>query len=120
MGLIQIEGMEFYAYHGHYPEEKISGHKFLIDLSMWTDTSKAELSDSISDALNYQTAYIIVKTCIEQSNYNLLERIARTILDTLFEKFLNLEKAMIKIRKINPPMGGQINSVSVSIEKYRD
>lgn len=120
MGLIQIEGMEFYAYHGHYPEEKISGHRFLIDLDMHTDTTEAELSDDISDALNYQTAYVIVKRCMEQSNYNLLERIARIILNALFDKFTNLEKVSIKIRKMNPPMGGQINSVSVSIKKYRD
>ena len=119
MGLIQLEGMEFFAYHGHYPEEKTSGHRFLLDLSMTTNTVAAELSDNIHDALNYQAVYVTIKKCMEQNEYNLLEHIGRIILDTLFLQFNQLDHATVKIRKMNPPMGGQITSVSVSIEKHR-
>jgi len=119
MGLIQIEGMEFFAYHGHYPEEKTSGHRFLLDLSMTTDTDAAEISDDIYDALNYQTVYVTIKKCMEENKYNLLEHIGRIILNTLFQQFDKLDYAIIKVRKMNPPMGGQISSVSVSIEKHR-
>ena len=39
MGLIQIENMEFYAFHGHYREEQIVGNKFLVELSIDSDMS---------------------------------------------------------------------------------
>lgn len=119
MGLIQITGMEFFAFHGHYPEEKTSGHRFLLDLEMKTDTTTAEQSDDINDALNYQLVYVTVKNCIEQTNSNLLENIGKNILDALFKKFTLIELAKIKVSKMNPPMGGQIQSVSVSIERRR-
>ncbi|MCA1747113.1 MAG: dihydroneopterin aldolase, partial [Bacteroidales bacterium] len=35
--MIKIEGMEFYAFHGHYKEEQIVGNRFLVDLEMETD-----------------------------------------------------------------------------------
>ena len=37
MGLIQIENMEFYAFHGHYREEQIVGNRFIVDLTIETD-----------------------------------------------------------------------------------
>ncbi len=54
MSIISIEGMEFFAYHGCFKEEQLIGTKFNIDLFMKVDTSKAELSDSLSDTVNYQ------------------------------------------------------------------
>ena len=44
MGLIEIEGMEFYAYHGHFKEEQVVGNKFLVNVSIETDCEKAAKS----------------------------------------------------------------------------
>jgi 7,8-dihydroneopterin aldolase/epimerase/oxygenase len=55
MGLIQIEGMEFYSFHGHYKEERIVGNKFLVDLTIETDMQKASESDNLKDAVNSST-----------------------------------------------------------------
>ena len=41
MGLIRIEDMEFYAFHGHYREEQIVGNHFMVDVTIETDTDKA-------------------------------------------------------------------------------
>ena len=41
MGLIQIENMEFYAFHGHFKEERIVGNKFIVDLTIETDMTNA-------------------------------------------------------------------------------
>ncbi|NPA45045.1 MAG: dihydroneopterin aldolase [Chlorobi bacterium] len=116
MGLIEIEGMEFYAYHGHYEEEQIVGNKFLINLKIDTDCSKASESDDIEDAVNYQTAYKIIKAEMQKKS-NLLENIAGRILDALHEKFKNVNSITIKVSKINPPMGGKIKKVSVTLTR---
>ena len=116
MGLIQIEKMEFYAFHGHYREEQIVGNKFLIDLTIETDLKPAARSDNLSDAADYQKAYRVVKEEMEKKS-NLLENIARRILDSLYENLQGIEKATIKIRKMNPPMGGHIGSVGVTMTR---
>ena len=112
MGLIQIEGMEFYSFHGHYKEERIVGNKFLVDLTIETDMQKSSESDNLKDAINYQHACQIVKQEMEKKSH-LLENIAGRILNALYSEMGGIIKATVKVSKMNPPMGGKIASVSV-------
>ena len=116
MGLIHIENMEFYAFHGHYREEQIVGNKFIVNLTIETDMSVPSKSDNLKDAVNYQKAYQIVKAQMEKKSY-LLENIAGRILDALYAEMQGIKKAIVKVSKMNPPMGGKIGSVSVIMEK---
>lgn len=116
MGIIEIEGMKFYSFHGHFESEQIVGNEFLVNLKIETDCSKAADSDNLEDALNYQTAYEIVKTEMEQKSH-LLENVANRILDSLYSHFISIIKAEVKISKMNPPMGGEIEKVSVTISR---
>jgi dihydroneopterin aldolase len=118
MGVIRIEQMEFYSYHGHFEEERIVGNKFVLDLMMETDCEKASQTDELADALDYQLAYELVREEMKQKSY-LLEHIARRILDTLFKNFDNLDRAEIKVSKINPPMGGKMKAVSVALSRQK-
>jgi dihydroneopterin aldolase len=116
MGLIQIENMEFYAFHGHFREEQIVGNKFLVDLTLETEMSVASKSDNLKDAVNYQKAYQIVKVEMEKKSY-LLENIAGRILDALYSEMTGIKKATVRVSKMNPPVGGKIGSVSVEMER---
>lgn len=116
MGLIKIENMEFYAFHGHFREEQIVGNRFVLDLTIETDMSVPAKSDNLKDAVNYQKAYQIVKTQMEKKSY-LLENIAGRILDALYAEMSGIKKATVKVSKMNPPMGGKIGSVSVVMER---
>ena len=116
MGLILIEGMEFYSFHGHYKEERIVGNKFTVDLTIETDMDKPAESDNLKDAVNYQHAYQIVKQEMEKKSY-LLENIAGRILDAIYSEMEGIKQATIKVSKMNPPMGGKIASVSVVMNR---
>lgn len=114
MGLIEIEGMHFYAWHGHFEVEQKVGNDFLVDVSIETDCSAAAASDNLDDALNYQAVYDIVKKEMQVTS-KLLENVAGRIIDSLYQSFPGIEKAKIKISKLNPPMGGQIEKASVTL-----
>jgi len=116
MGLIEIEGMEFYAYHGHFKEEQVVGNKFLVNVSIETDCDKAAKTDHLHDALDYQKVYDLIKTEMEQKSF-LLENICSRILDRLYLELNTISKATIKVSKINPPMGGQIKKVSITMTR---
>lgn len=117
MGKIIIEAMEFYAFHGHYQEEQIVGNRFLVDLDIEIDMSKPAESDQLEDALNYQTAYRLVKNEMKRHKSNLLENIGKRILDALYDQFDGIREVTVKIRKMNPPMGGPIKCVSVTMSR---
>lgn len=120
MGKILIEEMEFYAFHGHYQEEQIVGNRFLVDLEMEADLSEPASSDSLGDAVNYQQAYQIIKNEMRRTKSNLLENIGKRILDALFAEMVGIEKATIRIRKLNPPMGGPIKSVGIKMSRKQN
>ena len=119
MGKIRIQQMEFYAYHGHFKEEQIVGNKFLVDLSIETDMDAASLSDDLKDAVNYQQAYQLVKVEMEKKSH-LLENIARRILDVLCAELTGIEKVSVIVAKMNPPVGGKMDCVSVSLGRDRE
>src|SRR5271157_1992765 len=111
MGKILLEGMEFFAYHGHYKEEQIIGTKFIVDIEMDFESGQAEHSDRLADTINYQEIYQLVRTEME-INAHLLERVARRILDSICQRFPQVKFAQVKISKINPPLGGKVTQVS--------
>jgi dihydroneopterin aldolase len=117
MGKIVIEEMEFYAFHGHYQEEQIVGNRFLVDLELKTDLSAPAESDNLKDAVNYQKAYQIIKNEMRRTKSNLLENIGKRILAALFTEMKGIEKATIRVRKLNPPMGGPIKSVGIEMSR---
>jgi dihydroneopterin aldolase len=116
MGLIQIENMEFYSFHGHFKEERIVGNKFLVDLTIETDMKIPAESDNLKDAVNYQRVYEIVKQQMELKSH-LLEHIAGRILDSIYAEMGGITRVTVKVSKMNPPMGGKIGSVSVILTK---
>jgi dihydroneopterin aldolase len=114
MGTIEIEGMHFYAFHGHFESEQKVGNAFKVDLKIETDCNRAAVSDNLNDALNYQMAYEIVKTEMSITSH-LLENVAKRILDSLYSNFESITKAEVKISKMSPAMGGHIDKVSVTL-----
>ena len=116
MGIIHIEDMEFYSFHGHFREERIVGNRFLVDLTIETDMKIPMESDNLKDAVNYQRVYEIVKLQMEEKSH-LLEHIAGRILDAIYAEMEGIEKVTVKVSKMNPPMGGKIGSVSVILSR---
>jgi dihydroneopterin aldolase len=114
MSMISIEQMEFYAYHGCFKEEQIIGTRFLVDLYLETDTRNAEQSDKLDDTVNYQEVYLLVKREMEIKS-KLLEHVGRRILDSIKEQYPQVSSAKLKISKMNPPLGGKMKNVSLTL-----
>jgi len=114
MSLITIKGMEFFAYHGCFKEEQIIGTKFLVDLYIEADTIEAEETDKLTKTINYQTVYLLVKKEMAIKS-KLLEHVGRRILKAVKKEFPKTNSIKVKISKMNPPLGGKTNSVSLTL-----
>jgi len=114
MTTIALNGMEFHAYHGCFKEEQIIGNNFIVDLYLVTDTSKAEISDELRDTVDYSRIYNLVKTEMEITS-KLLEHVARRILNVILKAYPQATFAQLRVSKMNPPVGGKVESVAVTI-----
>lgn len=106
--------MRFYAHHGCFEQEQVIGTHFSVDLSFETDTSKAEVSDSIADTVSYLDVYQVVKAEMMKPSH-LLEHVARRVGESVLKNFPSVDSVTVKISKLNPPLGGQMDSVSVEL-----
>jgi len=117
IGIIELENLEFTAYHGCFSEEKIIGNRFIVQLKVTTDVSKVCKSDNINDALNYQTLFDLVKEQMKMTS-NLLEHVCARILDSIYEHFGDeIINATVTVSKCNPPLGGKLDKVSLTLSR---
>ena len=62
MDKIYVNRMEFYGYHGVFPEETRLGQRFAVDLAVAVDLRKAGETDELEYSVNYGELY---QVCIE-------------------------------------------------------
>lgn len=114
MGRIFAEGMQFFAYHGCFEEEQVIGTHFIVDVVLDTDTTLAETTDELAGTVNYQDVYHLVKTEMAERS-KLLEHVARRIADRIKTAYPTITFCRVKVSKLNPPLGGKVDRVSVEL-----
>ncbi len=114
MTTISLEGVHFHGDHGYHDEEQLIGNDFILDISVYADTSEAADKDDLSKTVNYETIYRLIEIEMRETA-ELLETLARRITDRIEDFFDNVKGVRIKLRKLNPPMGGRIAAASVEI-----
>lgn len=115
---ITLKGMHFYGYHGCLAEEQRVGQVFDVDAVLYTDLTRAGTSDDLGDTIDYSQVYAAIQTIVETHRYQLIERLAQVIADTLLAQ-CPITKLMITIHKPQAPIGGPIEDVMVTIERER-
>ncbi len=116
MGIISLEGMEFFAYHGYYDEEQKIGNKYTIDLSIKTDLSEAAASDRLKDTINYEKLYKVVLDVMLEK-HRLLEHVAHAIIGKIKSDFPEVAEVKVGVSKHNPPIGGVCSQAKVEISR---
>lgn len=109
---IELKDMKFYAYHGVGEQEKKVGNNFIVNLVLTAPLEKATLSDDLNDTINYAQIYEIVKQEMTIPS-RLLEHAAGRIVKALRERFPQISAIEIKLSKLNPPFGGDLESASI-------
>ena len=117
-GKVILEGLEFHAYHGVYPQERSSGNKFELDVIVETEFREAAFHDHLSGTINYEEVYALVKAEMEKPS-KLLERVGHSIAEAILTNFKDAISVQINISKFNPPIGGVCKKASVVIFKSR-
>ena len=105
IGVIELEGMEFKAYHGVLEQEKVRGNEFVVDFRGELDLSAAAESDSLSDTLNYAEIYDIVAYEMSVPS-ELLENVAGRIVKAIEAQFPQLVSFSVRVSKKRPPVDG--------------
>lgn len=116
--LIRLGGMSFYGYHGVSAAEKETGRVFEVDCEVEVDLAEAAKSDRLTDTIDYEKLYTTIRESVEDKAFSLLEGLAREIISKLLNNF-PIYRVTLKVRKMNPPIAGQIKFIEVEMTRYQ-
>lgn len=117
MDKIILENMLFYGYHGVLPAENSLGQRFAVSLTIGTDTKAAAQSDDLSLSLNYAEVHTVIKKIMEGQPVKLLETLAETIAAAVLA--MGGQSVLVTVKKLHPPIPGQMDYAAVAIERSR-
>ena len=113
MGRIKIEGMLFKSHIGVYSFEQQYGNNFEVDITI--DSQKITgISDELHNTIDYDTIYTLVKS-VMGNRYHLIEFAAKEMLDLIKNNF-EINYLMVRVTKLHPPLGGEVNKVCAELE----
>lgn len=114
---ISLEGLEFFAYHGFYEEERQKGNNFTVDVKVSIPYTGVNTED-LHNTVNYEGLYKITAEEMAKPSL-LLETIAHNIIEQLFSKYPQITSAEVSVVKHNPPIEGNCKRSRVTLRSVR-
>ncbi len=118
MDKVKVNNIRVYAHHGCLAEETAIGSEYLVNVSVDADLTKASISDKLSDTVDYVHINHIVKEEMKVPS-KLLEHIGKRIINRIFSEIQIVQKAEVEVSKINPPIGGDVEKVTIVLKEKR-
>ena len=109
-----LRNMQFYAYHGVMPHEKIVGGDYRVTLQLEADLSSACGSDELGDTLNYAQLYELVKSEVEVPS-RLIEHLAGRIHGKIREHYPQITSLTVTLAKLHPPISGMMEAAEITL-----
>jgi len=118
MGIIKVENIRVFAHHGCLKEETKIGSDYLVDLEVEANLQTSAKSDKLSDTVDYVFLNRIVREEMNIPSY-LLETVGKRILNRIFKEDKLVKKATVWVSKLNPPIGGDVEKVTIKMSDKR-
>jgi dihydroneopterin aldolase len=118
MDTIKLKNIRTYSYHGCLVEESKIGSDYLVDLEIKADLQQSMQTDELADTVDYvHLNKIVTEEMAIRSK--LLEHVAKRIVDRVFKEIPMVMNVIVGVSKINPPIGGDVQAVTIEIEESR-
>jgi len=118
MGIIKVENIRVFAHHGCLKEETKIGSDYRVDLKVEANLQTSADSDKLSDTIDYVFLNRIVREEMNIPSY-LLETVGKRILNRIFKEDKLVKKATVWVSKLNPPIGGDVEKVTIKMTDKR-
>lgn len=120
MDKIIIKDLKIFAYHGVNPEEKEDGQSFVLDIDLGVDISKPCRTDDVSDTVSYAKVIKTVTRVFTAEKYDLIERAAQVVCDSVFDEYPAVEEIRLLLKKPEAPMKADFSFVAVELNRKRE
>ena len=112
---VRLVNAVFYAHHGVLEEEHRIGGRFEVDVAMTLDASRAARHDDLTQTVDYERVYALVRGVVTGNSSFLIERIGWRIAQAVADAYPRLDGVEVTVRKPNPPVGGPCDRAEVTV-----
>jgi 7,8-dihydroneopterin aldolase/epimerase/oxygenase len=119
MDKMSLRQMEFFAYHGVFPEENRLGQRFIVDVELSMDLTKAGQSDELEHTINYAELYEHIRRIVETETFRLIEAVAEAIATRTLQLYTVINEMTVRVTKPSPPFRASFQGVTVEIHRDR-
>lgn len=116
MDRILLNGIEFYGYHGVYPEEQRLGQRFLVDVELRLDLHGAERWEDVSRTVDYTQVHALILEIGTRERLQLLEALAARMAGAILGRF-PVTQVTVRVTKPTPPMPSLSGGVTVEVTR---
>lgn len=118
MTTIRLKNIKIYAFHGCMMEEGQIGSDYLVNLTVKANLDKAAETDRLQDTIDYVILQKIVKEEMAVRS-KLLEHVGKRIIDKIMLDLPLVNSVKVRVAKVNPPIGGDVATVSVTMKRKK-
>lgn len=119
MDRIYIKGLDVFAYHGVMPKEKRDGQRFVLDITLDCDLSRAGRTDRLEDTVDYTAVMDAAVQAMTENSYDLIERAASRTAEAILRAEEKVERVTLYLRKPEAPIDKIFDYVAVEITRER-
>ncbi|MCI8638928.1 MAG: 2-amino-4-hydroxy-6-hydroxymethyldihydropteridine diphosphokinase [Coprococcus sp.] len=117
MDQIKIRNLEVFGNHGVYAEERKLGQKFLVSCTLYLDTRRAGITDSLEESVDYGRVSRLIKNEMENKTYLLIEAAAENLTEEILLCDKKICQVDLEIKKPWAPIGLSLETASVVISR---
>ena len=118
--MIHVSGIQVFAHHGVFPEEKADGQLFVVDVDVELDAARAIETDRVEHTLNYAELAQLIHDEVKRDPVDLLETVAYRVVSAVFGHSSLASFVSVTIHKPQVSMPVTVDQVSVTISRSRE
>jgi 7,8-dihydroneopterin aldolase/epimerase/oxygenase len=113
---LMISGIECFGHHGVFDHERRDGQRFVVDLVIGVETSRASESDDLRDTVDYGSLLGAVKTAVETDPVDLIETLAQRVAD-ICTATAGVDWVEVTVHKPDAPIDATFTDVALTIRR---
>ncbi|MBO1901662.1 dihydropteroate synthase [Leucobacter weissii] len=111
---IALTGLEVFAHHGVYADERANGQRFLIDAELSLDLAPAAGGDDLAATVHYGELAEAIVAAVRRDPVDLIETVAERVAEVALG-FGRVSEARVTVHKPDAPIRAEFADVSVTV-----
>ena len=116
MDRIVLSGLEFFAYHGVFPEEAVLGGRFVVDAELFLPLVSAS---NLENTVSYASVFETISLETTGQRHALLETLANRIAERVLADYALVARVIVRVHKPHAPIPGIFRDVFIEVDRGR-